>query len=300
MIEHNVPQGSPEWKRVRAGCITASNFEMIMAKVNMLTPQQATYVAAIKAGAAQAEALAKAGYKAKPSAAAIEKALAGEKVGDWSDAAKNYAFRLAIERISGEPLDGGYETWQMERGHELEPQARAAHEEMVGDMVREVGFITTDDGWFGASADGFRVANDRGCEYKCFLAPEKLREILLDGDVSTVRAQCQGGMWLSVRKAWEFGLYCPALAPANRAFTMFVIERDENFIEEMELVLMEFRELVMDYEAQLRADPAATPGTASETEAQPQQVAFVARRGNSPVIDVPAKPAPADIAEPTF
>ncbi|AOE60405.1 hypothetical protein QZH45_14320 [Pseudomonas corrugata] len=35
-----------------------------------------------------------------------------------------YAFELAVERIGGAPLDGGFETWQMRRGHELEPEAR--------------------------------------------------------------------------------------------------------------------------------------------------------------------------------
>ena len=52
----------------------------------------------------------------------------GKNQGQFTEAAKDYAFRLAIERISGKPLDEGFETWQMKRGHELEPAARLAHE----------------------------------------------------------------------------------------------------------------------------------------------------------------------------
>ena len=43
----------------------------------------------------------------------------GKNAGGFKEDAKDYAFRLAIERISGKPLDEGFETWQMKRGHEL-------------------------------------------------------------------------------------------------------------------------------------------------------------------------------------
>ena len=36
-----------------------------------------------------------------------------------SKTAKDTAFRIAIERISGEPLDEGFENWGMARGHAL-------------------------------------------------------------------------------------------------------------------------------------------------------------------------------------
>lgn len=259
MIEHRAPQGSQEWKKARAGVITASRFQTILSKVNGLTEQQAKYVAAVQSGMTPAAAAAAAEYKTAPKSKTVDRALAGLPVGEFSDVAKNLAFRLAIERISGEPLDEGYTGWQAERGHELEPFARAAHEDRVRDMVREVGFVTDDDSWFGASADGFRVSNGSGCEYKCFLDPEKLRAVLLDGDTSDVIAQCQGGMWLTGATEWEFGLYCPALAPVGREFTLIVIKRDEDYIDAMESVLIEFRALVMHYEARLRASPDAAP-----------------------------------------
>src|SRR5690606_23994368 len=108
-------QGSAEWHLARAGCITASMFHIARSRVGGLTEQQKTYVDAILAGKSEVSAMALAGYKAPPKSETVARALAGEKVGEFSEAAKNYAFRLAIERISGEPLDEGFETWAMRR-----------------------------------------------------------------------------------------------------------------------------------------------------------------------------------------
>ncbi|USE79524.1 YqaJ viral recombinase family protein [Cupriavidus gilardii] len=175
----------------------------------------------------------------------------GPNKGDYTEAAKDYAFRVAIERISGTALDEGFETWQMKRGHELEPEARRAHEAMTGALVEEVGFVTTEDRLFGASADGF-IDDDGGAEYKCFIAPDKLRSILLSGDTTDVIDQCDGGMWITGRTYWDFCLYCPALEPIGRALTVHRIQRDDNRIEALEKDLMQFAALVADFERVLR------------------------------------------------
>jgi len=53
---------------------------------------------------------------------------------------RHYAFRLAIECISGQPLDEGFETWSVARGHELEPVARMAHEMATGLVIEDAVF----------------------------------------------------------------------------------------------------------------------------------------------------------------
>jgi len=251
MIIHRAPQGTPEWHAARVGVITASMFSTVRKKINCLTAQQQTYVNALRSGLSEAEAMLAAGYKAKPRAEGIERALDGERVGEYSDAAKDYAFRLAIERISGQALEEGFETWQMRRGRELEPAARRAHEARTGLLVEEAGFITTDDGIFGASADGL-IDNDGGAEYKCFLEPGKLRAILLTGDVSEVVDQCDGGLWISGRVWWDFGLYCPALESVGLDLTLHRIQRDDNRINALEADMWEFAQLVSEFEDQLR------------------------------------------------
>lgn len=209
-IVHYSAQGTDEWKRARAGVITASMFSV-----------------------------------------ARQRLKSGSSKGQPTKEAENYAFRLAIERISHEPLDEGFETWAMKRGHELEPMARAAHEQHADLSVEPCGFITTVDGFFGASADGL-IATDGGAEYKCLVDPMRLRTALIGNDISEFMDQVQGGMWITGRSWWDFCIYCPALAAIGRDFTRWRVPRDDDYINTMEAELLEFKQLVDHNEAVLR------------------------------------------------
>lgn len=212
-IVHGHAQGTDEWKKARAGVITASMFKT-----------------------------------------ARERLKSGPNKGQPSSAAKDYAFRLAIERISGAPLDEGFETWAMRRGHELEPMARAAHELHADLVVNECGFVTTPDGRFGASADGL-IDDTGGAEYKCLVSPERLRETLVGNDISDFMDQVQGGMWITGRTWWDFCIYCPALEPIGRELSRWRVPRDDDYINQMETDLLAFAALVTEYETQLRNKP---------------------------------------------
>lgn len=251
MIVIECAQGSEDWHRARAGVVTASMFRVARQRVGELTEQQAKYVAAILSGAGEAQAKIDAGYKSAPSSDAIRRALAGEDVGDFSETAKNYAFQIAVERISGEPLKEGYETWEMRRGHEMEPEARMEHELQTGLVVQRAGFVTTDDGVFGASADGL-IEEDGGSEYKCLVSGASLRPILVDGDVSDYMDQVQGCLWLTGRRWWDFCVYCPALRPVGLHLVRRRFERDDDYIERLEADLVRFSRLVSSYESTLR------------------------------------------------
>jgi hypothetical protein len=129
-------------------------FSTVRAKVNGLDEKQEKYVTAILAGRTEAATREITGYKAAPKALAVFRAIEKENVravGEFSDVAKNYAFRLAIERISGEPLDEGYQNFAIRRGHEL----------ASGLFVERAGFVMTEDGVFGASTDGL-IGSDEG------------------------------------------------------------------------------------------------------------------------------------------
>lgn len=247
----NCQQGSDTWLQARAGVITASMFKVARQKIGLLTEQQQKYVDAVKSGVSEKEAMLVAGYRARPTSSTVEKAITGQKIGEPSEAAHNYAFRVAIERISGDPLDEGFETWAMKRGHELEPEARFEHEITASVTVTPTGFVTTDDGIFGASADG--LIDDDGCsEYKCLISPETLRPVLLAGDISDYFDQVQGCLWITGRRWCDFCLYCPALAPIGRQLTWRRVERDDAYIDQLQADLYEFRGLVDQYESSLR------------------------------------------------
>lgn len=251
MIVIECEQGGTIWHGLRAGRPTASMFEVARSRVGGLTAQQRLYVDAILAGKSEAAARDAAGYKAAPKSETVAKALDGEAVGKPSDAALNYAFNLAVERVSGEPLDGGFQTWQMRRGNELEPDARMEHEIQTGLIVQRAGFVTTDDGAFGASADGL-IGEDGVSEYKCFLAPEKLRAFWIDNDASGIKDQVQGVLWITGRKFAHIGMYCPALEKVGKQLWLQEFKRDEDYIEQLEADLWQFKLLVDNFEAKLR------------------------------------------------
>lgn len=180
-----------------------------------------------------------------------QKLKSGPSKGEFAAAAGDYAFRLAVERISGQPLDEGFETWAMRRGHELEPAARLEHELAIGVVVQPAGFVTTDDNLFGASADGL-IGEDGGAEYKCLVDPSRLRRVLLTGDISEFMDQIQGGMWITGRTWWDFCLYCPALESIGLKLWHRRVERDDNYIDQMEMDLIAFERLVTENETELR------------------------------------------------
>lgn len=179
----------------------------------------------------------------------------GPRKGEFTDKSINYAFRVAVERIGGAPLDDGFETYAMRRGHEMEPDARMEHELQSGLIVEETGFVTDDEGIFGASADGL-IGADGGAEYKCFISPEKLKGFWIDGDVTDVIDQVQGCMWITGRQWWHIGMYCPALEPAGKQLWWQSFDRNDEYIAELEKDMKEFCEMVDAFEKKLRTDAA--------------------------------------------
>lgn len=243
MIVKQGEQGTTQWHIDRAGVITASMFTEIRRIANGLDDKQQAYVNHVLKGHNENDAAELAGYKAKPQSERIRRAINGEKVGEYTQAAQDYAFRTALERIQNYPLDQGYETWAMRWGKEQEVNARLEHEQLLETLVEPIGLVTTDCERFGASADGL-VGKTGGAEYKCFLDPAKIRSIIIDRDLAQFTDQVQGGMWITGREWWDFCLYCPALASAGGALQRFRFYRDEAYIERMASDLEDFDALV--------------------------------------------------------
>src|SRR5690606_27850030 len=72
-------------------------------------------------------------------------AISTLKNGSPSQASKDYAYKVAIERIYGETTEDTYQTFEMRRGTELEPLARIAYEARTGNLAEESGIVLTDD-----------------------------------------------------------------------------------------------------------------------------------------------------------
>lgn len=255
MIICEAKQGSDEWLADRAGCTTASDAGDAIAIVGGLDERQAAYVAAIRGGASESEAMTQVGYKAKPRADAIERALKGLPVGEPSDPAIRLAARKAIERITGRPYGnsgGGF--YATERGHEQEAFARMRYESRFEVIVDEVGLCKTDDGLFGASFDGL-VGDEGAIEVKTPADPLKLIRIIQTGDLSEYMPQIIAGFFVRGHKWTDVLIAAPELVSLNNGNELWVkrVYRDDAAVENMKAGLWEHEARIRRFEAILRA-----------------------------------------------
>lgn len=179
------------------------------------------------------------------------------KNGDLTGKATEYAWTVAMERIAGKPLDQAFETWQMRRGTELEPEARMAYEMATGLLAGESGIILTDDHTFGYSSDGM-VQDDGLIEIKCPANCQKIGTIWSDPEHAADEYidQIQGGLWITGRKWCDFIMYCPWLEPIGKELFIRHIKRDDDYIEQLEADLLAFDKLVNEYVERINETPA--------------------------------------------
>ncbi len=282
MIVLNCLQGSEDWLRARVGAATASRFAEARERVGGLNEQQQAFVDAMNQGATEGIAAAAAGYKAKPKGKWIARALAGERMDEPSAAAIKYAWTIAIETISREPLDETFVTYAMRRGRELEPRARQAYELRTDALIEEVSLILTDDERFGYSADGFRD-DDGLIEIKCPLACEKLGNVWANPDEAHLEYldQINGGLWITNRKYCDLVVYCPWLAPVGKDLFVKRIWRDEAAIEALESDLVAFMRMVDGFLEILR-QPARMSGRPKDA-APPADIPIPMPRAAAPI-----------------
>lgn len=145
--------------------------------------------------------------------------------GKASASSKTYMHKLLAEWMIGKPNEGHSSEW-MERGQELEAEARSLFEFERDVDVEQVGIIYKDnDRLCGCSPDGLIMANEfpqYGIEIKC-PAPHTHVGYLLDNKLPTKYImQVQGSMWVSDLPGWVFMSYHPDLTPL-----IINVDRDE-------------------------------------------------------------------------
>ena len=148
---------------------------------------------------------------------------------------KTYMLQLAAERLSGEPQET-YSNAVMDRGSEVEPQARAYYEKFHGLAIEQVGFCKlTDD--IGCSPDGLVV--DSGLiEIKCPNSTTHLTYIIEDRLPLAYIAQVQGQLWVINRKWCDFISFDPRIK--GRPFWSVRVKRDEPYINNLAIEVNQF------------------------------------------------------------
>lgn len=171
----DILQGSSEWWEIRKGVPTASRFS------DIITPAKAQ--------------LSKSADK-----------YAAELASDVVALAPNWITEDPRNKPPSRAAQDGVQN---------EPKARAFYEMERGVIVRQCGFVLTDDGRWGCSPDGL-VEGDGGAligglELKCPL-PKTHAEYLLD-DVLPLDYKCQvhGCLLVTGLPCWDFMSYCPGM-----------------------------------------------------------------------------------------
>lgn len=158
---------------------------------------------------------------------------------------KAYMMKLAGELITGEPASGQHKSADMERGHEMEAEARDAYTFATGAELIQVGFVT--DGKVGCSPDRL-IGDDGGLEIKTAF-PHILAEHLLADRVPPEHiAQVQGSMWITDRKWWDVCIYWPRMPVFIKR-----VERDDGYIANLAGAVTQFRAELEEVVARLRS-----------------------------------------------
>lgn len=156
-------------------------------------------------------------------------------------ARKNYRTELAIERLTGERLEG-FTTSAMQWGIDTEPLARLQYELATGNQTEECGFFAHPTLMAGASPDGL-IGEDGVLEIKCPNSATHV-EALKKNDVPYLYYwQIQGQMWITGRKYCDFVSFDPRM-PENAQLFIKRIERDDERISDLEATVKEFLESV--------------------------------------------------------
>lgn len=154
-------------------------------------------------------------------------------------------------------IGNDYESGPMMNGNRTEREARNYFEFITGEETETIGFVTTDDGFFGASPDFFQ-GDDAGGELKC---PTHAKQIkyLLDPELlrTEYRAQCVGGMIVCERPKWTLMSYAVGLAPVVINFVV------DDYTQKLAEALESFRAMYHELAAKIEGsgDPVAATRT---------------------------------------
>jgi hypothetical protein len=178
-----------------------------------------------------------------PTASEFATVMAKGRDGGESKTRKTYMYKLAGELITGQ-VQESYNNHHMERGKEMEAEARDCYAYLKDLEPQRVGFIR--NGKKGCSPDSLIETNGM-LEVKTAL-PHVLIEALLREDFPPEhKAQCQGGLLVAEREWIDIIVYWPKMPPfIHRA------HRDEAYMKTMVSAIDQFNDELQNLVEKLR------------------------------------------------
>jgi hypothetical protein len=166
-----------------------------------------------------------------PTASEFATVMASGRGGGESKTRRTYMLKLAGEILTGEPMEN-YSNAHMERGKDMEGEARDLYSFMTDAEPERVGFIV--NGPKGCSPDSL-LGSSGMLEVKTKL-PHLLLDVLIkDQFPPEHKAQCQGALWVAEREWIDIAVYWPKLPLfVKRAY------RDEPYIASLAAAVDDF------------------------------------------------------------
>ena len=177
----------------------------------------------------------------------------------WGAGRANYAADLIALRLGGQ-LEEGFQSAEMKRGIEVEPQARAAYEWQNDCVIEPAGFVIHPKIKLGgASPDGL-VGKDGLTEIKCPMTAGHLETLLGKSVPQKYIYQIQWQLACTGRKWCDFCSYDNRLPEPMQLFVLRV-PRDPVMIRELEehvvIFLKEIDEKIREIKARFRVQEVA-------------------------------------------
>lgn len=186
--------------------------------------------------------------RGKVTASRIADIMAKTKSG-YSTSRQNYLMQLLCERLTGK-VEESFKSAAMQRGNDLEPEARNWYQLETGEIVEQVSFIdhpNIDDA--GASPDGL-VGNEGLIEIKCPNTATHIETLRSKKPSDRYYKQMQWQMACTSRKWCDFVSFDNRL-PDNLAYFCVRIDRNEEAIAEIEAEVNKFLEELAVTQAEL-------------------------------------------------
>jgi putative phage-type endonuclease len=160
---------------------------------------------------------------------------------------RNYALRLALERLTGR-VAPTFESFAMRQGKEREPMACSAIEARLGVWLETVGFVRHDEIEAGASPD--RLLGNEVVEVKC-LEPAAHFEVLRWREVpSEYVLQVQGEIWICEAPKATFAAWNPDF-PEAQQLVLLPVKRDPVVIDKLRAAVPAFLDDVRELAAEI-------------------------------------------------
>lgn len=162
----------------------------------------------------------------KPTASSFHRLIT--PTGKKCSSADNYINELVAERITGKQTST-FTSEAMQRGADMEPEARSTYELITSKKVSDIGLCLHDILDCGASPDGLIDDGKGVLEIKCPMQ-HTMVGYLRAGDVLPGKfiPQVQGQLWITGLEYCDFLAYHPEMK-----VLLAQIQRDEEYIEKL-------------------------------------------------------------------